>query len=100
MFGASDGLTRTPSPGNCARFDVRIVIQPLPDVLLGSLNVPVYVAPAWSTIVSPRCALLMALVSPAPSAGLKTVSSRRGSSASMRDDGTRRRESAIGIIIP
>src|SRR5688572_7687174 len=40
--------------------EVRITIHPLP-LFAGSVNVPVYVAPAWRTIVSPGSALLIAL---------------------------------------
>src|SRR5688500_2861975 len=60
MFGASDGSARSPGDGS-ALFGAleRIVIQPEP-VFLGSVNVPVYVAPAASSMTSPGEAELSA----------------------------------------
>src|SRR6267142_680091 len=51
MAGAFAGPTRFPGPGRLDIADDRITIQPLPLVLLGSVNGPAYVRPAVSTIV-------------------------------------------------
>ena len=58
---------RPPSPGRPASPAVRIVISALP-FLFGSLKLPVYVPPACSVMVSPDCALLMAVCRLPPAA--------------------------------
>src|SRR5688572_28222861 len=82
MLTASLGDTRSPSPGSRFRFGPLMVIQPVPVVLLGSVNDPTYGLAEVRMMLSPRDALFSRVWNSVAVAAKRSAKRRRASSDS------------------